>query len=493
MNPFRLTPRPFLAFTASVLGALAAGGFCATATVDYFADNGYGNPVSNLQHPAAEHFNGVTYVAYQGPHEDPYVAAYVHATGRWVGPVHAGVSAMGKSPDQIDPSELDNHGKPALVVDRQGYLHLIFGSHGGDPQHGRNPLGEFFMGTKGRMTHVVSTRPGDISAWRTLDNIPPFGTYSQWVKLANGDLYLFYRHGGHRSDWVYQRSVDDGRTFAAPVSVLKHKVSAASPTLHDSWYAWFDHGLGDTITASYVYHPCLNPKHNAHRQNTYYMQLDCRAGSWTNVQGTRLTLPVTKESADRFALIEATGTVKTTHGTCHVDAEGRPHVVFPAGRDVRYYRWDGTAWQKPVAVAAGIGRVNDGDFIIDSPMTVRMILRLSEEGRNEIGWWKTSDGGLTWVKGATLLSSSELSFTPTAIVRNAHPDAVMLLGSRDPAVAHLYRQMYLVGERGPLGRPAAEASLLGDRLEQIKLLPPPDKSRAEAKRKKKAGLGEEEP
>jgi hypothetical protein len=53
--------------------------------------------------------------------------------------------------------------------------------------------------------------------------------------------------------------------------------------------------------------------------------------------------------------------------------------------------------------------------------------------------------------------------------------------------------MYLVGEHGPLGRPAAEASRLGDRLEQIKSLPPPDPARAEAKRKKKAGLGDEEP
>lgn len=222
---------------------------------------------------------------------------------------------MGKSPDQIDPGELDNHGKPALVVDRQGYIHLVFGSHGGDPKYGRNPLGEFFMGTKGKMTHVVSVKPGDISAWRVVDNIPVHGTYNQWVKVPNGDLYLFYRHGGHRSDWVYQKSIDDGRTFAAPVSVLKHKVSAASPTVNDSWYAWFDNGRGDTITASYIYHPCANPKHNAHRQNTYFMQLDTQSGQWSNVQGARLALPVTKESADQLTLIEDTGTVRTTHGT----------------------------------------------------------------------------------------------------------------------------------------------------------------------------------
>jgi hypothetical protein len=60
----------------------------ASSEVPYFTDNGYGNPVSSLQHPAGEHHAGVTYVAYQGPHEDPYVAAYVHATASWIGPVH---------------------------------------------------------------------------------------------------------------------------------------------------------------------------------------------------------------------------------------------------------------------------------------------------------------------------------------------------------------------------------------------------------------------
>ena len=43
-----------------LLGWLGAGGVCSAANVDYFADNGCGNPVSTLQHPCAEHFNGVT-------------------------------------------------------------------------------------------------------------------------------------------------------------------------------------------------------------------------------------------------------------------------------------------------------------------------------------------------------------------------------------------------------------------------------------------------
>ena len=63
-----------------------------TSEVDYFTDNGFSNTIGTMQHPAGEHYKGVTYVAYQGPLEDPYVAAYNHATDEWSGPFKAGIS-----------------------------------------------------------------------------------------------------------------------------------------------------------------------------------------------------------------------------------------------------------------------------------------------------------------------------------------------------------------------------------------------------------------
>ena len=467
---------------------LACRSFLNAANVEHFSDNGYGNPVSTLQHPAAEHYQGVTYVAYSGPHEDPYVAAYDHTTGKWIGPFHAGVNPMGKSPDQVDPGELDNHGRPALIVDRQGYIHLIFGGHGGEAKFGPNNFG---TPGKGRQIHVVSKKPRDISAWETLENVSPFGTYSQWVKMSNGDLYLFYRHGSHRSDWVYQKSVDDGRTFGPQISIIKHKAAAGSLTVHDSWYAWFDQGKGDTITASYVYHPCANPGHNAHRNNTYYMLMDCRDDSWTNVQGAALKMPVTKESADKLTLIQATGTEKSNHGSCHVDAEGHPHIFFRFPGQIRYYRWDGKAWQKPTTIGADYSKSTDGDFIVDSPLTVRALLTQNHDGKAEVNWWKTTDGGLTWAKGATLFLRPDVGFQATALARNAHPDAAMLICSKDPKQEHLYHPLFLIGEKGALGRPAEEASHLGDRLETIKAMPK-SRSKAEAKRRKKAGLDDDD-
>ena len=471
-----------------LLGWLGTAALAAAANVDYFADNGYGNPVSTLQHPCGEHVNGVTYVAYSGPHEDPYVAAYDHAQGRWRGPVQAGVNPMGKSPDQIDPGALDNHGRPALVVDRQGYLHLIFGGHGGEPTLGVNRFG---TPGKGRQIHVISRRPGDISSWQVVDNVSPFGTYSQWVKLANGDLYLFYRHGSHRSDWVYQKSVDDGRTFSPVTPVLKSKVSTGSPTTVDAWYAWFENGRGDTITAHYNYHPCANPGHTTMRSNAYYMLLNCRDGSWTDVRGQALTLPVTKEYADQATMIWNSGAAKTNHGTARVDADGHPHLYIRQG-GVRYFRWRGDAWQGPVAVGDARGRGQDGDFIIESPSAIRMLLAQESAGTGTVCWWTSADGGLSWAREKCVLSLPGVSFEATTLVRNAHPDARMLLGSKEDGTEHLYRKMYLVGDRGPLGRPAAEAGHLGNRLELIRTLPKATPL-LEAKRKRRAGGSGEKP
>jgi hypothetical protein len=88
--------------------------------------------------------------------------------------------------------------------------------------------------------------------------------------------------------------------FAPPVSVIKHKPQHSDPNTHDAWYAWFSEGKGDTITVQYIYHPCLIENHNKQRVNVYYMKLNCRDGSCENAAGTSLTLPVTKEAADRL-------------------------------------------------------------------------------------------------------------------------------------------------------------------------------------------------
>ena len=415
---------------------------------DWFADNGFGKPVSTMQHPCAEHFKGVTYIAFQGPHEDPHVCAYKHDTAEWSGPFKAGVSALGKTPDPTDAAKVDNHGRPALIVDSEGYIHLIFGGHGGSFVHGKNRLGN---PGAGRQTHVVTTKPQDISEWQVLANVPPFGTYTQFVKMPDGDIYLFYRHGSHRSDWVYQKSTDNCRTFSPPVSILKCQPQSDDPNVHDAWYASFHPGKGDTITATFHHHPCAVLNHKKPLHNTYFMHMNCAAtDTWTSVQGTPVSLPVTKDSADRLTLVNASDKGVRT-GICRVDDDGNPHILVKQGASLIYYRWTGDAWQESVALANSPS-AQEGDIVINSPSDIRLLMSGNFAGHNTIAWWQSTDGGAHWQQQSTVASSEYAELIMAALIRNAHPDARIVYSQLLPNQANLYRKMFLFGDNGLIKR-----------------------------------------
>jgi hypothetical protein len=315
---------------------------------------------------------------------------------------------------------------------------------------------------------VVSKNPLDISSWEALDNIPPFGTYNQFVKMDNGDLYLFYRHGAHRSNWVYQKSNDNGRTFAAPVSVLKTK-PRTDMAAHDAWYAWFLKGHGDEIIAGYNYHLCKEEvDHDGERHNGYYMVMDTKDHVWRNVKGQKLDAPVTKEQSDTMTLVVDTGDSWTVRGTAALDAAGYPHVTFTIGehmglrhggpKQMNHFRWTGKKWTEggspdlPVAV---------GDMIVASPMEVNLLLGgKNEEGAGEVAWWRSTDGGERFVRDEPLLSLKKTGVSVTSLIRNAHPDARMIVAGKKGSSD--FCKMYLVGDQGPVQRLKADADQLSE-------------------------------
>lgn len=439
--------------------------------VDYFADDALGNALAVVQHPAGIHLDGITYVSYQGPLEDPYVASYNHNSGEWLGPFKAGVSAMGKDPSR---TKIDNHGKPTMLIDDLGYIHVFFGGHGGTPEHGKNPLGNIHYGEN---KHVVSKKPGDITSWEELDTIPPFGTYNQAVKMDNGDIYLIYRHGAHRSDWVYQKSTDHGRTFSDPVSFLKHK-KRTDIKADDSWYAWVSKGQGDEIIVSYDYHVCWNNGagingrgHTTERHDVYYMTFNTKTGQWRNVQGEELSIPVTRELADEKALVARTGLDWTFNGSAHVDENGYPHIATNIGKDLgkktggpkqtSYFRWNGNEWLggNPVNVQSRADNTDSrGDFYLSSPTDVTFALGYEEQNDGVIAYFNSQDGGKTFNKGQELLRRKGAGWALTALVDNAHPDARLIVAEKPKGTN--WRRIYLLGDNGPIQRDKADASVL---------------------------------
>lgn len=435
--------------------------------VDYFADNGYGNAVAVVQHPAGIFHKGITYVCYQGPQEDPYVASYNHTTKEWKGPFKAGVSEMGKDPNR--KKKIDNHGKPSMLIDNQGYIHIAFGGHGGMKKHGDNLLGNHHYG---KNLHAVSKRPLDISSWETLDNISPFGTYNQWIKMDNGDIYLFYRHGAHRSDWVYQKSIDNARTFAAPISFLKHK-RRTEIEAEDSWYPWVSRGQDDDIIVVFDYHLCRDTNnsqdergHIPERHNVYYMLFDTKLEEWKNVNGETLQMPLTKEMADEKTLVANTGKDWTFQGVAEVNSNGEPHIGITVGPDVgkkrsapktmEYFKWKGSSW---IHAKKSSLPISNGDIELGSLGEVHFYLASKNiKGHGEVARWDIISKEGKFRETKTFLTASKSSFAISSLIDHPHPEARLVVARREPGTD--YRKMYLLGDNGAIQRNKTAAEVL---------------------------------
>lgn len=435
--------------------------------IDHFANNGFGNAVAIVQHPAGIYHQGITYVCYQGPLEDPYVASYNHETSEWKGPFKAGESEMGKDPTR--KKKIDNHGKPSMIIDDAGYIHITFGGHGGMHKHGKNSLGNHHYG---KNSHAISKKPLDISSWEPLDNIPPFGTYNQFIKMDNGDIYLFYRHGAHRSNWVYQKSTDNGRTFSEPVSFLKHK-RRKDQAAEDSWYPWITRGKGDDLVVVFDYHLCSDNNetktelgHIPKRYNLYYMVMDTKTGAWRNVKNEPLNMPLIREEADKKTLVAITDANWTFQGVVDLDTAGNPHVAIAVGEDIgqrrsapktmRHFRWNGESWLPSASMGLPVGH---GDIAVKSTHELSFYLESKDkEGVGEVSRWDSFNAGDTFKQATVFLRRKKSSFAISSRIKNAHPDARIIVAEKEQGT--YFRKMYLLGDNGPVKRSANEVPLL---------------------------------
>lgn len=259
------------------------------------------------------------YCAFQDTKGRPVVMAYDIQARSWDGPVHASQFGLGK----------DAHGNPSICIDRQGTIHIFYGCHGGP------------------MKHTASAKPYDIKTWQERSLPTARATYPQSMRLADGSLFLFYRAGGHMEPWSARISKDNGATFSDVEKVIEMRLDppdrlaaayagtcpgAEGKTVHCFWVHKDDNAARVARGTPHPWRPLKYPGlHEAvYRYNMYYVVRDAQ-GTWRNIEGKNVELPVSKAYADAHCLVYDSGDEFTGIGFPFVDAQNRPYVRFRTG------------------------------------------------------------------------------------------------------------------------------------------------------------------
>lgn len=265
-------------------------------------------------HPQGVRNGDKTFIAYQGPGLDPRIIAFDHTAGRWSSTVRLG----------DNPLATDTHGAPAIFVDADGFIHVIYGGHTSVQKHARSRM------------------PGDITSWIEIPNIPN-GTYPQIIQHAPNDVEMFFRNGA--MDWTSIRSTDGGKSWSNPRVVFDD---------NGAWgfYASFSAGKSGEVLATAVGldWPLYLSEKSWARRNVYFMKRGAD-GIWRNCVEEPVTVPVTRIAADNQLLIFDSHGANANNPQAKVAPDGDICIGFSIGTGGgagsyahHFMRQEGSTW-----------------------------------------------------------------------------------------------------------------------------------------------------
>ena len=319
--------------------------------------------------PAAYYYNGKTYIAWQGPGQDPYITTFTHAGSTWAAPVKVGTS----------PITDDHHGAPAVIVDNSGTIHVLFGSHS-------SPF-----------EYCTSTNPEDISAWTVETDVGARTAYANLVKIDDGTIYLFYRDGwsGSQLRTAYRTSSDGFSAVRYIIDLTETQDTCyTSRFVHDSvndyiWVAWY----------------WLDDDAGPLRKNIYAAYLDLGDDKMYAADGTDLGATIDdSEMASNCLIVDtATGGYESQTPSLTLDASGDPHII--CGRDTatgweyQYVYWTGSAWSSPQTIVQSNTSYTWGDLYfqgsdIEAYLPIQNAALITAQSMEH---WRLSSGAWTRV------------------------------------------------------------------------------------------------
>ncbi|MBU3979553.1 BNR repeat-containing protein [Patescibacteria group bacterium] len=300
----------------------------------------------------------------------------------------------------------DDHNAPSLLILPDGRILIFYTVHDAN--------GAFFM--------KQSTTIEDISSWTVRKNIDDPGSvmpynYPQAKRLSNGNILLFYRRGNYyNSDEYLKVSKDNGTTWEKPTQLIDFS--------SDGVYALV-FVKGDAIHITWNESLVKPP-----RKNIYYMYSPDGGVAWEKKDGTLLTLPVTRNSAE--VVFDSKDDPDYVWDIV-ADNENNPFIVFAYKKDpsheFRFAQWDGGSWTTNTITTSAQLYGNDnfysGGIVID-PRNVHNVYLSKKREQLEIERWASYDGGRTWQQAEVITNNSTVDNFRMQLVEN-YSDALRIV------------------------------------------------------------------
>lgn len=276
----------------------------------------------------------------------------------------------------------DNHGGPALTIDADGFLHVVYGPH-------HHP-----------MRYRRSKRPNDASEWEAETIFGERLTYPTLVCGPDNTLYLTARRSHSDKPWdVDLWTLAPGGEWTRRGTILRSR--------HQG-YAHFQESLAwgpdhRTLHLCCRFHEKSDREAYGRIQTVGHMMSEDLGTTWRTAQLERITMPATAETIDQIALGGADEERILRAGALAVHPRtGTPHVIYSAtsaGRSIAILAIanDGGAWTKrSLAVThpeseQGTNLIMPGGLSFDSSATLHGAMQVQTPQDKESTWGHPTD------------------------------------------------------------------------------------------------------
>lgn len=289
----------------------------------------------------------------------------------------------------------DPHDNPSLSIDTEGYLWVFVSGRG----------------TKRPGFKHKSREPYSIDAFEQISEEEM--TYPQPSYIpGKGFLHLFTKYSGVRE--LYYESSPDGLSWTEDRKLSGIREGDDEKGGHYQ----MSNRLGDKVVTFFNWHPNGDVDQ---RTNLYYLQTTDLGETWTTIDGTQASLPLTQvDDAARIRDYYSQG--KNVYlKDVNFDADGNPiglyitsggHEPGPSNdpREWRVIHWTGDQWEDHVVTTSDHNYDMGSLFIEDNGWTVIGPTENSPQrygGGGEVVIWKSSDQGQSWSQATQVTQQSE--------------------------------------------------------------------------------------